>query len=110
MGYCVEVQSYGFGGVMTLVVGVDLNGQVTGVAVTDHNETGAIGSQAISEDYLEQYIGRSGTIRHSGTNAVDAVAGATDTCQAITVGVNRALAIVAKLGMEGEVDYVDGEV
>ncbi|MBR4098946.1 MAG: RnfABCDGE type electron transport complex subunit D [Clostridium sp.] len=110
VGYCVEVQSYGFGGVMTLVVGVDLNGQVTGVAVTDHNETGAIGSQAISEDYLEQYIGRSGTIRHSGTNAVDAVAGATDTCQAITVGVNRALAIVAKLGMEGEVDYVDGEV
>ena len=36
LGYCVEVQSQGFGGPITMVVGVDLDGKVTGVAVTDH--------------------------------------------------------------------------
>lgn len=36
VGYCVEVQANGFGGVLTAVVGVNTNGEVTGVAVTDH--------------------------------------------------------------------------
>ena len=34
VGYCVEVQNQGFGGIITMVVGVDLDGKVTGVAVT----------------------------------------------------------------------------
>ena len=51
----------------------------------------------------------SGTIRSSGSNSVDAVAGATVTSDAITAGVNRALAIVANLDTQEEVDYVDSE-
>ena len=40
-----------------------------------------------------------------------AVSGATATSNAITGGVNRALAIVANLdAADGSVDYVDGEV
>ena len=44
VGYCVEVQANGFGGVLTAVVGVNTNGEVTGVAVTDHRETVGVGS------------------------------------------------------------------
>ena len=56
-------------------------------------------------------MGKSGTIRTTGRNAVDSIAGATATSQAITAGVNRALAIVANLNVEGGgVTYVDGEV
>ena len=110
MGYCVEVQAQGFGGVITLEVGVDLNGQVTGVAVVNHNETANVGVHAMTETALSRYIGRSGTLRTSGDNAVDAVSGATATSRAITAGVNRALAIVANLDTEGVVDYVDGDV
>ena len=110
LGYCVEVQAQGFGGVVTMQVGVDLNGQVTGVAVTDHKETQSVGTNAMTPEALSRYIGKSGTIRTSGSNSVDAVSGATATSKAITDGVNRALAIVANLDTEGEVEYVDSEV
>ena len=110
VGYCVEVQANGFGGVLTAVVGVNTNGEVTGVAVTDHRETVGVGTQALKSGYLSQYTGRSGTIRTSGSNAVEAVSGATATSEAVTSCVNQALAIVASLDTEGKVDYVDGEV
>jgi RnfABCDGE-type electron transport complex D subunit len=111
LGYCVEVQAQGFSGILTMEVGVDLNGQVTGVAVTDHKETAVIGTQAMTPEALSRYVGRSGTIRTDGSNAIDAVSGATATSNAITAGVNRALAIVAGLESGSEdVSYVDGEV
>ena len=111
VGYCIEVQAQGFSGMVTMEVGVDLNGQVTGVAVTDHKETIGVGTNAMTEEALSRYIGKSGTIRLSGSNSVDAVSGATATSEAITAGVNRALAIVASLNTEGgDVSYVDGEV
>ena len=110
VGYCVEVQAHGFGGLLTAVVGVNTNGEVTGVAVTDHKETLDVGTKAMEESYLSQFIGKSGTIRTSGSNAVDAVSGATATSGAVTSCVNQALAIVANLDTEGEVDYADGEV
>ena len=109
MGYCVEVQSHGFSGVITMVVGVNLNGEVTGVAVTSHNETSSIGTRAMTPEALSRYVGMSGTIRSSGDNSVDAVAGATATSRAITAGVNRALAIVANLDTEGVDEYADGQ-
>ena len=109
VGYCVEVQAHGFGGLMTAVVGVNTNGEVTGVAITSHNETLSVGTQALESDYLDQYKGKSGTIRSSGSNAVDTISGATATCEAITDCVNQALSIVANLDTEG-VEYVDGEV
>ena len=111
VGYCVEVQAQGFGGVITMEVGVDLNGQVTGVAVTSHKETAGVGTRAMTPAALNRYVGRYGTLHTTGENAVDAVSGATATSNAITAGVNRALAIVANLdAADGSVDYVDGEV
>ena len=110
VGYCVEVQNQGFSGVITMVVGVDLDGKVTGVAVTSHTETNRVGTEAMTEEALSRYVGRSGTLRTSGANSVDVVTGATATSKAITAGVNRALAIVATLDTEGEVEYVDSDV
>ena len=107
LGYCVSVQSQGFGGPVTMTVGVDLNGAVTGVAVESHSETDRVGTAAMTPAALARYIGRSGTIRNSGSNSVDAVSGATATSKAITAGVNRALNIVAHLDAEEEIIYSD---
>ena len=107
LGYCVEVQSQGFGGPVTMTVGVDLNGVVTGVAIESHSETDRVGTEALTPEALARYVGRSGTIRTSGSNSVDAVSGATATSKAITAGVNRALNIVANLDTAGEIDYED---
>lgn len=109
VGHCVEVEVQGFGGVITMVVGVDVNGEVTGVAVTGHSEHMGIGGQALEEDYLNRYVGMSGTIRDEGRNSVDVVSGATDTCRAITAGVNKALYITSRLDA-GDVEYMDGQV
>jgi Na+-translocating ferredoxin:NAD+ oxidoreductase RnfG subunit len=107
LGYCVSVQSQGFGGPITMTVGVDLNGVVTGVAIESHSETDRVGTTAMTPAALTRYIGRSGTIRTSGSNSVDAVSGATATSKAITAGVNRALNIVANLDTAGQIDYED---
>lgn len=109
LGYCIEVEVQGFGGRITMVVGVDLNGEVTGVSVTDHSEHAQVGGKATRADYLMRYVGMSGTIRHEGTNSVDAISGATDTCRAITEGVNKALYIATHLDGSG-VEYVEGDV
>lgn len=109
VGYCVEVEVQGFGGVITMVVGVDVNGEVTGVTVTSHSEHAGIGGQALEAAYLSEYVGLSGTVRDQGSNSVDAISGATDTCQAITAGVNKALYITSRLDA-GEVEFIDGEV
>ena len=107
LGYCVEVQSQGFAGPITMTVGVDLNGAVTGVAINSHNETDRVGTEAFTPAALARYVGRSGTIRTSGPNSVDAVTGATATSKAITAGVNRALNIVANLDTSEEINYED---
>ena len=64
----------------------------------------------MTQEYLDQYVGKSGTIRTAGDNSVDAASGATATSEAVTSCVNQVLAIVANLDTEGSVDYVDGEV
>lgn len=110
IGYCIEVQTPGFGGVVTMVVGIDLNGTVTGVAVTDHKETLGMGADALESDYLSSFIGRSGTLHLSGVNQVDVVSGATVTSKAVISGVNKALAVVANLETGEDITYTDGEV
>ena len=102
VGYGVKVQSQGFGGIITMVVGVDLDGKVTGLAVLDHREDVRVGGMAVTPAALQRYVGRSGTLRtDGGWNSVDTVSGATATSKALTAGVNRALSIVANLDTKG---------
>ena len=97
VGFVVEVKGSGFGGAMNLVVGVDMNGTVTGVAVTKHSETKNIGTKvADDQSVLERFIGLGGTITvNSGENRFDGISGATVTSKAVTAAVNTALAAVA---------------
>lgn len=99
IGYVVEVLSSGFGGAMRLVVGVDMNGAVTGVAVTKQAETKNIGTKVVNDPaVLERFVGMSGVITvNSGENRFDGVSGATVSSKAVTAGVNTALAAVASL-------------
>lgn len=110
MGYCVEVQAQGFSGVITMMVGVDVDGKVAGLAITDHKETVSVVQQALSEKNLQRYVGRSGTIRDGGYNGVDAVSGATTTSHAITDGVNQALAIIAGLSEDQQLEFEESEL
>ena len=101
IGYVVEVATNGFGGAMSMVVGVDMDGAVTGVSVTDSSETANIGTKVVNDQtVLDRFIGMShadGEITvNSGTNRFDGVSGATVSSKGVTAGVNTALAAVAE--------------
>ena len=101
VGYVVEVTASGFGGTMSMVVGVDADGAVTGVSVTDHSETANIGTKVVDDQaVLDRFIGMShgdGEITvNAGTNRFDGVSGATVSSRGVTAGVNTALAAAAE--------------
>lgn len=98
VGYVVQCEPSGFGGVISMVVGVDPSGVVTGVKITSLSETAGLGSKAKSEPwFLEQFTGKSGQLA-VGTD-IDALTGATVTSKAVTNGVNAAIAAVT--GVDG---------
>lgn len=102
LGYCVEVSPNGFGGTISLMVGVDESGSVTGVSILQHSETAGLGAKAADPAFLNQYIGKSGsiTVNVSG-NSIQAITGATITSKAVTQGINTALTAVLNYDAEG---------
>lgn len=102
VGYVAEVTSNGFGGAIQMVIGIDKEGRITGVTVTENSETPNVGSKVVgNQSVLDRFIGMSqadGEITvNSGTNRFDGVSGATVSSRAVTAGVNMALAAVAQL-------------
>ena len=91
-GYVVEVAPGGFGGAINMVVGVDLNGSVTGVSITGMTETSGLGTGANDAGFRAQYIGGNGgfAVNKDG-GGIDALTGATITSRAVTNGVNAAV-------------------
>ena len=96
VGYVCEVSSNGFGGAMSLVVGVDLDGRVTGVSVIKHSETKNIGTKVVmSSKVLSRFIGLESPVTlNGGTNRFDGVTGATFSSKGVTAAVNAALTAV----------------
>lgn len=93
-GIAVTSEYKGFGGAVISIVGVDSEGTITGVQVTDYsNETPGLGTRAAEPEYLEQYVGKSGlSAGHiNDDDQVDAISGATITSNAVYNDVVEAL-------------------
>ena len=103
-GYAVEVTPSGFGGVITMMVGVDNEGNVSGISVISHAETAGLGDVAAAkttagEAFRAQFVGLNGTIGVTKDGGqVEAITSATITSRAICDGANIALAVVAAMG------------
>ena len=100
-GYAVQVSPSGFAGAIDMMVGVDNDGNVTGISIITHTETAGLGAVAAAknakgEAFRGQFEGLSGTL--SVGDQIDAISGATITSKAVTEGVNAALSCVASLG------------
>ena len=105
-GYAVEVAPAGFGGSITMMVGVDENGKVASISVVSHTETASLGAVAADKGsagtaFREQFKGQSAGM--SVGKEIDSITGATITSKAVTNGVNAALAAVEKLMQGGAV-------
>ena len=56
-GMVVTVKTNSYGGLLTAMVGIDKDGAITGVKVTDHADTPGVGTKAQAESHLAQYRG-----------------------------------------------------
>ena len=92
-GYVVETVTQGYADELTVLVGVDNEGAVTGIVVKQMHETVGLGMNGLTDwEFLAQYLKTSGEAE-VGAN-VDALTGATVTSKAITRCVNSAVAVV----------------
>lgn len=99
LGYCVQVQTNGFGGALELMVGVTQEGNVTGVSILSHAET--LNTDKHGE-LIAQYPGSSGQVAITKDGGqINAISGATVTSRAVTRGVNLALDAVRTVNVQG---------
>lgn len=92
-GYVIEVTVEGYVDRMTLWVGVDNGGNVTGVMVRDMAETLGLGSRAMTDmSFLSQFLGGTGDAV-IGEN-IDALSGATVSSKAVAKAINSAVGFV----------------
>ena len=103
-GYAVQVAPSGFGGPITMMVGVGNDGQVLGISIISHTETAGLGAvvaaqTAAGEAFRSQFAGMSSAVTVSKDGGqVDALTGATITSRAVCVGVSAATACVERMG------------
>ena len=105
-GHALKIVASGSQGSIEMMVGLDVDGAVTGVSVVKNSETAGIGSKVMENEpnskgvgVLDQFIGKSaadGTL-NVGSN-VDAITGATVSTKGVTAGVNTALAVAGVMG------------
>lgn len=61
-GTVVRLTTNGFGGAIDLMVGVDNENKVTGVAIISHSETASLGANCTREDFRAQFAGKTGEL------------------------------------------------
>lgn len=106
VGYIIQATSpNGYGGNITLMVGVTAEGTCNGYSLLTINETAGLGMNAKKAEFADQYAGKTVDAFEvtktgaSAENQIDAISGATITSRAVTEAVNSCLAYAA--AMEG---------
>ena len=90
IGYIIQVVDHdGFGGDIELIVGINLQKEITGVEILSIDETVGLGMNAKNEDFRNQFqVVKTGKQED---DEIDSLSGATITSKAMTNGMNAAL-------------------
>ena len=98
IGYIFKTAEKGYGGDVSVMTAVNVDGTVKSVAILDvSGETPGLGQNAAKESFYSQYEGKKSGISllkigaDSAENEVNAVTGATITSTAVNKAVNKAL-------------------
>ncbi len=89
IGFVAQVEPAGYGGKISMMVGVDLQPNVTGVSIMSMTETPGLGTRAQEPEFLSQFVGKSVSMKLG--DGIDALSGATITSKAVLAGVQDAL-------------------
>lgn len=96
IGEVLAVTAKGYGGPISLVVGIDAERKVTGVRVTRQSETPGLGTKVAEDGFLSAFVGKGmGQLKlrkdDAAHGAIDAVAAATISSRAVTDAVRLAV-------------------
>ncbi len=98
VGYVFETGASGYGGTVSVMTGIDVDGNITGVVILSHDETPGLGANAEKPDFLNQYLqpapeGGLSVVKYQtpAEGQIEAMTGATVTSTAVTNAVNQAI-------------------
>ena len=99
-GIVVTVSTGSFGGALIEMVGIGSDGAITGVKISSHADTPGVGTNAMTEAHLAQYIGVAELTSTAAKSepAVDHVTGASVSSDAIHYGIYAALQQFNQMG------------
>ncbi|MBQ6774038.1 MAG: RnfABCDGE type electron transport complex subunit G [Synergistaceae bacterium] len=96
-GWCISVNSKGYGGLVNFIVGVTKEGHVKAISILNHSETPGLGAKSTEPEFYTQFNDKDKLplkVVKGAANASDeiaAISGATITSNAIVNGVNAAV-------------------
>ena len=97
VGWCVNVSSKGYGGMVGFVVGITKDGAVKAINILSHSETPGLGAKSTEPEFYTQFNDKDKlplkVVKGSASNPdeIAAISGATITSNAVTDGVNGAV-------------------
>ena len=105
IGYVINLTTHeGYGGDISISLGIDSEGTVRGVEILDISETAGLGMKAKEARFKDQFKNKTVTqFSYTKTGAtsdfeIDAISGATITTKAVVNAVNAGLALYNSLG------------
>ena len=102
VGYAVEsFTSKGFSGTIDIMVGFDMDGNITGTSVISHSETPGLGAKMTEPSFYSQFVGKNPAsfrlaVSKDGGD-VDAITASTITSRAYCDAVDRAYRVYQKV-------------
>ncbi len=90
VGYVFTTQAVGKSSGLTVMTGISVDGKITGVVITDDNETAGYVNKIEKAGFPDSFAGKEATIFELG-NQVDAVSQATKTSKGVLMAVNSAV-------------------
>ena len=96
VGYVFTSEAKGYGGTVSVMVGIGADGAITGIEILSHAETPGLGANAVKPEFKDRFIGKSGELTvdknsNDGQN-VQAITAATITSKAVVSAVNAVTA------------------
>ncbi|HCA29871.1 MAG TPA: hypothetical protein DEP23_10035 [Ruminococcaceae bacterium] len=102
VGYVFTVSSTGKSSGLVVMTGISVDGGITGVTVTDDNETAGYVDMIQEGGLFDGFIGKNTSQEFSIGKNIDAVSQATKTSKGVTQGVNQAVEYFNRINKGGQ--------
>lgn len=100
VGYCVKVESAGYGGNIVMMVAIgEESGELRGIEILSHSETAGLGAKIENEEFKNQFQDKSTELEvvkkeTDSPYEVTAITGATVSSRAVVKGIEQATVLI----------------